>query len=104
MLFPLMDYGIPAGLIYWLLAGVVCGILYRLYVADSPAGLLLYPIVFLSVLEVPLALYWGEGRAFPSICFLITAVLLIAYSRRRRTFEENVAKAEREVMGVSWAR
>jgi hypothetical protein len=104
MLFPLMDFGIPGGLIYWLLAGLVCGILYRLYVAESPSGLLLYPIVFLSVLEVPLALYWGEGRAFPSICFLSVAVLLIAFARRRRRFEENVAKAEREITGVSWAR
>jgi hypothetical protein len=104
MLFPMMDFGIPGGLIYWLLAGLICGILYRLYSLQSPAGLLLYPVVFLNVLEVPLALYWGEGRAFPSICLLILAVPLIAYVRRRRQFEENVAKAEREIMGVSWVR
>lgn len=101
MLFPLMDFGIAGGLIYWLMAGLACGILYYLYLLSSPAGLLLYPIVFLTLLEAPLALYWSEGRALPSICLLILAVPLISYGRRRRQFDENLAKAEREILGVS---
>jgi hypothetical protein len=40
------------------------------------AGLLLYPVVFLGLLEVPLALYWAEGRAFPSLVLLAGAAAL----------------------------
>lgn len=102
MLFPLMDFGIPGGLIYWFLAGLLCGLLYRLYLNKEPAGLLLYPIVFLNMLEVPLALYWGEGRAFPSLCLLVLAVPAIAFARRRRTFRDNIVNARRELAGAAW--
>ena len=93
---------IPGGLIYWFLAGLLCGLLYRLYLNEEPAGLLLYPIVFLNMLEVPLALYWGEGRAFPSLCLLVLAVPVIAFARRRRTFRDNIVNARRELAGAAW--
>lgn len=100
---PLMDFEVPGGLIYWLMAGVVCGVLYRLYVRQAHAGVLLYPVVFLGVLESPLALYWGEGRAFPSICMLVLAATLISLAQRRERFRENIARAGREIEGASWA-
>jgi hypothetical protein len=81
MLFPLMDFGVAGGLLYWLLIGAVCGAFYRLYCRRQLTGLLLYPVVFLGLLEVPLALYWGEGRAFPSLCALAAAPLLIGLLR-----------------------
>ena len=77
MLFPLMDYGIAGGLIYWFVIGVLCGLIYDAYRRKTLSGLLLYPMIFLGLLELPLALYWGEGRAFPSICLLAATPVLI---------------------------
>jgi len=84
MLFPLMDYGIAGGLIYWLVIGVLCGLLYDAYRRKALSGLLLYPMIFLGLLELPLALYWGEGRAFPSIC-LLAATPVVIWLRRSLT-------------------
>jgi len=81
---PLMDYGIAAGLIYWLFAGAVCGVLYELYRRKEPAGLLLYPAVFLGLMEAPLVLYWAEGRSFPSLLVLAGAPVLFRIWRPRR--------------------
>lgn len=84
MLFPLMDFGVAAGVIYWFVIGLGCGLLYYLYCRKKPMGLMLYPIVYLGLLEVPLALYWGEGRAFPSQLLLAVAPLLLWFARRTR--------------------
>ena len=84
MLFPLMDYGIAGGLIYWLLIGVLCGLIYDAYRRRALSGLLLYPMLFLGLLELPLALYWGEGRAFPSLC-LLAATPVVIWLRRSFT-------------------
>jgi hypothetical protein len=73
MFFPLMDYGIAGGLIYWFVIGIVCGLIYVAYQRGHFAGLLLYPMTYLGLLELPLALYWGEGRAFPSLVLMAAA-------------------------------
>lgn len=82
MLFPLMDFGIPGGLIYWFAAGLVCGLVFELYRRRQAAGVLFYPILYLGLLEVPLALYWGEGRAFLPLLLLISAPVMFAFTRR----------------------
>ena len=84
VLFPLMDFGIPGGLIYWFLIGILCGWLYERYQRKELAGLLLYPATYLGLIEAPLALYWGEGRAFPPFCLLATAPAVLWFARRMR--------------------
>jgi oligosaccharide repeat unit polymerase len=84
MLFPMMDYGVAGGLIYWLVIGALCGLIYDAYRRGALSGLLLYPMIFLGLLELPLALYWGEGRAFPSIC-LLAATPVVIWLRRSIT-------------------
>jgi hypothetical protein len=83
MLFPAMDYGLAGGLIYWLVMGVICGLVYELFQRKESLGLFLYPMIYLGLMEVPLALYWGEGRAFPSLCLLAGAPLLTVFMRRQ---------------------
>jgi hypothetical protein len=83
MLFPLMDYGLAGGLLYWFVIGLTIGALYQLFLRKDPMGLLLYPVLYLGLIEVPLALYWGEGRAFPSLCLLIAAAALIRLMRNQ---------------------
>ena len=86
ILFPLMDFGVAGGLLYWLVLGVICGAVYRLFCRKELPGLFLYPILFLGLLEVPLVLYWGQGRAFPALCVLGGAAVLFSFLRRQRAF------------------
>jgi hypothetical protein len=82
MLFPLMDFGAPGGLIYWAAAGLVCGWLYERFRRMDLSGLLLYPVIYLALLEVPLTLYWGEGRAVYSLSLLSATPLVFWFVRR----------------------
>jgi oligosaccharide repeat unit polymerase len=81
MLFPLMDFGIAGGLIYWLIIGLICGLVYELFCRKDALGIFLYPMIFLGLMEVPLTLYWGEGRAVPSLVLLTSIPLLFAFAR-----------------------
>ncbi len=82
MFFPLFDYGITGGLVYWFLAGLACGALYAWFCQKRPAGILLFPVLYLGLMETPLALYWGEGRAFPALMLLMLAPLVFRFVRR----------------------
>jgi hypothetical protein len=88
MLFPLMDFGVAGGLLYWFAIALACGVLYYLYCSKTPLGLMMYPIVYLSLLEVPLALYWSEGRAFPSQMLLLLSPLVLWLARRTKKAPE----------------
>ncbi len=82
---PVVDYGYAGSLIYWLLAGVVCGYLYRSFRQYSAAGMFLYPVLFTSLPETPRVLYWSDGRVFPPLFLLIFSVIFVLY-RSRHTF------------------
>lgn len=79
---PFVDLGTVGGMIYLAAAGVVLGLLYRAFRESSAIGLLLYPIVFLGVVELPRYLVWSQGRVFPS---LVAAVVIAMVMRRRTT-------------------
>jgi hypothetical protein len=80
---PLIDFGVSGGLLYWLAVGAVCGFLYRLYRQQRPAGLCLYPFIYLGLIETPLALYWSEGKTLPAYALLMTGILVLTVYRRR---------------------
>jgi oligosaccharide repeat unit polymerase len=82
---PLVDFGLPGGLLYWFAIGIVCGMLYRLYLQRRPAGLCLYPFIYLGLMETPLALYWAEGKAIPAYALLMAGALILAVYNRRPT-------------------
>jgi oligosaccharide repeat unit polymerase len=82
MLFPMMDFGIAGGLIYWFGGGLFCGVLYELYRQNRWAGLLLYPMLYLGLMEIPLALLWGDGRALLPLLILMGVPLLFSIQRR----------------------
>jgi hypothetical protein len=83
MLFPVLDFGTAGGLLYWVVVGIVCGAVYQLFRRKKLAGLLLYPTLFLGLLEVPLTLYWGEGRSFPVLFMFVVVVVLLPLVRRQ---------------------
>jgi len=82
ILFPLMDFGVAGGLLYWVLIGLICGYVYHSFRRKEALGLFVYPMLFLGLIEMPLALYWGEGRAFPSLCLLAGAPALFWIIKR----------------------
>ncbi|OMQ14281.1 hypothetical protein A7K94_0217735 [Modestobacter sp. VKM Ac-2676] len=82
---PFVDLGLVGGLLFFLLAGLACGLLYRSLQEGRTWGLLLYPVVVLTLFELPRYLYLFQGRATPGLVALVTVVLLVHRGRRRRT-------------------
>jgi hypothetical protein len=78
---PTLDLGIVGGALFWLTFGVIAGRLYRGYLARALWGVLLYPVIVLSILEVPRHLYMCSVRLFPSLC--LSLVLIYVVSRRQ---------------------
>jgi hypothetical protein len=58
------DLGLPLGITYFALIGIAGGMLYRSYRSGTLAGALLYPMFFLTFLEVFRYPYLGTQRAF----------------------------------------
>lgn len=80
LLSPVIDFGVVGGLAYWAVMGLVTGYLYSLYVRKHPLGMCIYPVVYLTLTEVPRYLFWGEGRAFPALAFLLLSAFLLLRS------------------------
>lgn len=68
---PLLDFGPLGGLVFFLVAGVFIGLAYRGWRSGHPVGLLVYPVLFTGLLELPRYLYWTQGRVFPALVFLL---------------------------------
>jgi oligosaccharide repeat unit polymerase len=74
---PFVDYGVAGGLLCWLLAGLICGFLYKEFKRRSVAGIFLYPAIYIGLIEATRILYWASGRFFPDIFVLVVGVLLL---------------------------
>ena len=83
LLSPVVDFGVVGGLAYWGIFGVLTGYLYRLYMTNHPLGMCMYPVAFLTLTEVPRYLFWGEGRAFPALAYLLLSAFLMVRSATR---------------------
>jgi hypothetical protein len=91
-LLPVVDFGFMGALLYWLLAGIICGVLYRLFQEKRMSGLLFYPLIFVGAIELTRIIYWAEGRAFVPLCVLaMVAFVCRSYARRYRFTEESPA-------------
>jgi hypothetical protein len=81
-IFPVFfDAGIAGGLIIAFLWGVLMGYLYRTFRYGNGIGVVLYPVTYISMLEVMRVFYMGASRAFPSIFILLVAYLLLMKRR-----------------------
>jgi hypothetical protein len=88
-LLPVIDFGFMGALLYWLLAGILCGVLYRQFQEKRMTGLLFYPVIFVGAIELTRIIYWAEGRAFVPLCVLaMVAFVCRSYARRYRFTEE----------------
>lgn len=77
---PTLDYGIAGGLLFWLAYGFLAGRMYRSFQVGTIAGLSIYPLIYLSILEVPLVLFLCYSRMFPAFAVLT----YIAWTTRPR--------------------
>ena len=78
---PFIDYGSVGGLIFLFVIGLLSGFLYRGFCGGKPFGLLLYPIMFTGLLELPRYMYWSQGRTTYTLLALI--ILAVMLSRRQ---------------------
>lgn len=84
-LVPMLDFGVVGALVYWLIAGLACGFLYRSFCRKQVLGLLVYPLVFTGIVEMPRILYWGSGRVVPA--FAVLGVVAYCCIKWRQTNE-----------------
>jgi hypothetical protein len=89
LLSPVIDFGVLGGLLYWAIMGVITGYLYSLYVRKHPLGMCFYPICFLTLTELPRYIFWGGGRAFPALAFLLLSAFLLLRSAK---FYESISR------------
>lgn len=88
---PIVDFGVAGAFLFWLCAGLLCGLLYRWYLDGKPTGLLFYPIFFTGITETTRIMYWGEGRAVATYIILIPlAWLCTLWVRRTRRAERRL--------------
>lgn len=80
---PFVDYGTIGGIVFFLLAGMLLGLLYRGFCRGMTYGLLLYPVAFIGLLELPRYMYWSYGRVVPAWLALAIVVYLISRTRRQ---------------------
>ena len=73
---PLIDFGMIGFSIFWFGFGFVAGGLYRGFLAGTLAGLTLYPVVFVAILEIPRLLYLSYTRTFPALVALLVVIWL----------------------------
>lgn len=75
------DIGIIA-LVFATVLGFVTGMTYRAFVRNDGLGSALYPVIFMSVLEVMRFLYLSNSRAFPIVLFIVIGSVLFRQRQR----------------------
>jgi hypothetical protein len=88
---PLIELGIAGSLVFWACCGFVSQRCYQSFSKNRRAGLLFYPMLALSILEVPRILYLADQRATPSIVALIAAYWLMGTSRCMHQPDSNLS-------------
>lgn len=89
---PFVDYGHLGGLIWFAVAGLILGLIYRSFTGGATWAVLIYPILVTGLLELPRYLYWTQGRVLPAI----VALLAVAWYATKRTTDQGEAPVEKE--------
>lgn len=72
---PFVDYGFVGGVAFWGFLGCLSGKLFRYYLEGSAAGLLIFPVWFLSIVDIPRVFSFTSTRYFP--VFLVGVSLIL---------------------------
>jgi oligosaccharide repeat unit polymerase len=68
-----IDYGIWGAMLGWFITGYIIGIIHRQFVVGRIYGLFMYPLIWLSLLYMPMASLLMSGRLFPSYLMIAVA-------------------------------
>jgi hypothetical protein len=80
----IFDLGLPGGIGYFAVVGILGGALFRAYRAGSLAGVQLYPMFFLTFLEVFRYPYLGAARTFTWMLGILLIWLVSGFNFRSR--------------------
>lgn len=78
----ILDLGLPFGLIYFFIIAFIAGVLYRGYLRGNFTAFVLYPIFFITLLEIFRYPYLGTSRAFTGMLGMIIALIIIKWRVR----------------------
>lgn len=77
-IFPVFyDFGMFGGFIYAAIFGLVVGFCYKQFEKKTGLGLLIYPILFISLTELLRIPYLGQSRVIPILIFIIIGYKVI---------------------------
>lgn len=93
---PFSDWGIVGGAVFLFVHGFLIGVLHLSFIRGRPVGILLYPIAYIGLLELPRYLYWYQGRATPAILAAVGVAVLIAVDAQRRLNRLALASAVKQ--------
>ena len=74
-----IDFGIVPGVVYYIVAGIIGGISYAMFLRRQAIGLLLFPLVHIGFLILNQLIYWGNQRVYPA---LLVMPFVLAYIQR----------------------
>lgn len=78
---PFVDWGPVGGLIFFLCAGLLIGLVYRGFCNGSPVSTLVYPTLVTGLFEIPRYMYWTQGRVFSALVALVVVGLWIGNAK-----------------------
>jgi len=76
-----LDYGRFGAFAYFLLVGILAGVLYCRMRQSRATGLLFYPLIYVGLLEFPRYIHWAQGRTTPALVSLLVVAILLHRSR-----------------------
>lgn len=81
----LNDMGLYGGIGYFMLEGLIAGLAFRAYRRGGLAGVLIFPLFFISLAEIYRYTYLGQPRAFTWVlAMILVAVLVVMVSTVRK--------------------
>jgi hypothetical protein len=102
LLIPSADLGIVGGVAFWLIVGSFVGATFSAFRNGHPKGLLLYPVLYIGLLELGRILYWTSGRAVPSvIAALIVAHIIAKKTNGARAYRASVIDPSRVLAAIT---
>ena len=72
---PMLDWGLPGALLFWVGYGFLASRLYQLYLRGSLSGILLYPVFFYSLLEIPRVMMICYTRLTPTLITIVAVIV-----------------------------
>ncbi len=81
---PAMDYGLGGLVLFWFGCGFVSGRMYRQFLVGTLAGICIYPLILLAILETPRLLYLCYTRTVPGLAVLFVVIWLTSRATDRQ--------------------